>query len=213
MTALDLSAYLGIVAVLLTTANICLGLLIAVRYSPVRLWPHRRINIFMIHTWTAYALLASILLHPIILLFVKLPRWRFVDIALPLWSPVQPFENTVGAVALYLVVVVLLTSYFRLRIGRPRWKRFHYLVYAAGLCIFLHGILADPTLKGNRLDLLDGEKLILEACMLVAVMMTAWAWRYRLGKRAAERQSKANHSRDLASVNQRSNAAPTSVEF
>ena len=49
MTALDLSADVGLLAVFLATANICLGLLIAVRYSPRRLWPHRRINIFAIH--------------------------------------------------------------------------------------------------------------------------------------------------------------------
>ena len=45
MTALDFSADMGLLAVFLRTTNICLGQLIAVRYSPLRLWPHRRINI------------------------------------------------------------------------------------------------------------------------------------------------------------------------
>src|SRR5580704_17684608 len=66
MTALDLSADVGLLAVFLSTANICLGLLIAVRYSPWRLWPHRRINIFAVHNWTAYFLMASVLTHPFI---------------------------------------------------------------------------------------------------------------------------------------------------
>src|ERR1700693_2159615 len=114
MTALDLSAGLGLGGVFLATANICLGLLIAVRYSPRRLWPHRRINIFALHNWTAYVLMASVLTHPIILLFSTKPRWSWLDLAFPVWSPVQPLENTVGAVGAYLLVVVLLTSYFRL---------------------------------------------------------------------------------------------------
>ena len=39
MTVLDLCAYLGLAAVGTATANMVLGLLIALRYSPVRLWP------------------------------------------------------------------------------------------------------------------------------------------------------------------------------
>jgi hypothetical protein len=49
MTILDLCAYLGLAAVGTATANMVLGLLIALRYSPVRLWPHRRLNIFRLH--------------------------------------------------------------------------------------------------------------------------------------------------------------------
>lgn len=114
MTAIDLSADLGLVAVFLATVNFCLGLLIAARYSPWRRWPHRRFNIFQLHNCTAYVLVASIVLHPIILLFSAETHWRLVDVVLPVWSPVQPVENKVGAVSMYLVLVVVLTSYFRL---------------------------------------------------------------------------------------------------
>jgi len=92
MTALELAADVGLLAVVLATANICLGLLITVRYSPWRLWPHRRINIFAIHTWTACFLMTSLLIHPVILLFSTRTHWRLLDLALPLWSPVpRPF--------------------------------------------------------------------------------------------------------------------------
>ncbi len=187
MTILDLSADVGLLAVVLATANICVGLLIAVRYSPWRLWPHRRINIFAIHKWTACLLLASVLIHPVILLFWRIARWRLVDIVLPVRSPVQPLENTIGAIGLYLIVVVLLTSYFRLRIGRRRWKLFHYLVYAAAVCIFIHGFLADPQLKGMAIDPLDGEKVLVESCLLIVALATAWSRRYRLGRDRRER--------------------------
>ena len=201
MTALDLSADVGLLAVFLSTANICLGLLIAVRYSPWRLWPHRRINIFAVHNWTAYFLMASVLTHPFILLFSTRSHWRLLDLALPVWSPVQPIENTIGAVSLYLLVVVVLTSYFRVRIGRHRWKLFHYLVYVAGICTFIHGILADPDLKGNPIDPLDGEKLFVELCLFVVVLSTVWAWRYRLRKDREERALKIGRYRGFEDVN------------
>jgi predicted ferric reductase len=190
MTALDLSAEVGLLAVFLATANICLGQLIAVRYSPWRLWPRRRINIFAVHNWTAYVLMTSVLTHPLILLFSTQTRWRLLDLALPAWSPVQPIENTVGAVSVYLIAIVILTSYFRLRLGRRQWKLFHYLVYVAGVCTFIHGILADPDLKGHAIDPLDGEKLFVELCLLVVVLTTVWAWRYRLRKDREERALK-----------------------
>jgi predicted ferric reductase len=106
MTALDFSADIGLLAVFLGTTNICLGQLIAVRYSPWRLWPHRRINIFVVHNWTAYLLITSVLIHPLILLFSTNSRWRLLDVALPVRSPVQPIENTIGAVSVYLIGVV-----------------------------------------------------------------------------------------------------------
>jgi predicted ferric reductase len=179
MTALDLSADAGLIAIFLATANLCLGLLIAVRYSPRRSWPHRRLDIFALHNRTAYLLLASILIHPVILLFSCSVRWRLLDIALPAWSPVQPLETSFGAAGLYLIVVVVVTSYFRVGLGRRRWKQFHYLVYAAAVCVFLHGILADPRLQGMAIDPFDGEKLFVESCLLFTMLAAAWAWRHR----------------------------------
>jgi predicted ferric reductase len=188
MTAIDLSADVGLASVFLATVNLCLGLLIAARYSPWRSWPHRRFNIFALHNWTAYAVVASIVLHPLILLWPSVtPRWRVIDVLFPVRSPMQPFENTIGAAGLYLVLLVVLTSYFRLRLGRRRWKLFHYLVYAAGICIFIHAILTDPELKGHPIDPLDGEKVFVEACFVVVVLATILAWRTRIRKDRRER--------------------------
>lgn len=201
MTAIDLSADLGLLAVFLATINLCLGLLIAARYSPWRYWPHRRFNLFAVHNCTAYLLVAAIALHPIILLFSTVTRWRLMDVVFPLWSPVQPIENTIGAVSLYLVLVVVLTSYFRLRLGRQRWKLFHYLVYAAGVCAFIHGILVDPKLKGNPIDPFDGEKLFVELCLVVVMLTAIWAWRSRLRRDRHERRYMLGRYRALGDGN------------
>jgi predicted ferric reductase len=182
MTAVDLCAYVGLLAVFLATVNICIGLLIAVRYSPLRFWPHRRMNIFALHRSTGYLLLTSILVHPVILLFPSRNRFRVRDILFPIHSPVQPFENTIGAVGLYLIVIVILTSYCRLDLGRPLWKAFHYLVYVASIFVFVHSILTDPELRGVAIDPFDGEKIFVEVCLLVVLTTSLYAWRYRVRK-------------------------------
>jgi predicted ferric reductase len=93
MTILDVCAYLGLAAVGTATINMLLGLLIALRYSPVRLWPHRRINIFRLHNWTAYLVLVLILVHPAVLLLRRSTRFGWSDLVLPIHSPVQPTLN------------------------------------------------------------------------------------------------------------------------
>src|SRR5882762_11167065 len=86
-----------------------LGLLIALRYSPVRLWPHRRINIFQLHNWTAYLVLLLIVLHPAVLLLRSSTQFGWRDVLLPINSPVQPRLNTVGAASLYMLLIVIFT--------------------------------------------------------------------------------------------------------
>ena len=187
MTAIDLSADVALAALALTTANFCLGLLMAARYSPIRQWPYRQINIFALHNWTAYLVLVSIVLHPVILLLSTKIHWRLLDITLPLWSPVQPTANTMGAISAYLVLVVIVTSYFRRELGRARWRALHYLVYAAGTCIFIHAFLVDPKLKGSAFDPLDGEKFFIECCLLILCVASGWAWTHRIKKIRRER--------------------------
>lgn len=167
MTILDLCAYLGLGAVGAATLNLLLGLLMALRYSPVRSWPHRRLNIFALHQWTAYLTVALTLAHPAVLLFQHAPRFRVIDLLFPIHSPLQPKINLAGAAALYLVLLILLTSLLRQRIGRPLWRRLHYLAFPAAALIFFHSIFTDPLLKDGKPDLLDGGKVFIEVSFLV----------------------------------------------
>src|ERR1700688_5089220 len=118
MSLLDVCAYLGLAAVGTATLNMLLGLLIALRYSPVRLWPHRHINIFRLHNWTAYIVLLLIVLHPVVLLLRASTHFGWRDVLLPIDSPVQPRLNTVGALGLYGLLIVIVTSIFRLHMAR-----------------------------------------------------------------------------------------------
>ena len=58
----------------------------------------------------------------------------------------------------------------------------------------------DCNLKGNAIDLLDGEKLFVESCLLVVVLATVWAWRYRLRKDREERAAGIGRYRVLESA-------------
>src|ERR1700710_3031477 len=150
------------------TAQILMGLLLSVGYNPIRQWPRQRwIKLFTFHNWLGYLGLATALVHPLILIASSEAGFRLFDVLVPIWSPTQPIPNTLGAIALYLVAFVVLTSYFRRMFGRHRWKQLHYTAYAAAAVFCLHGVWADPELHNRAPDFIDGEKVYVEACALL----------------------------------------------
>jgi sulfoxide reductase heme-binding subunit YedZ len=182
-TAIDVSSVVGLVAVGMFTAQILLGLLVSVGYNPLRQWPRRRLKLFTLHNWLGYIGLATAFTHPLILLLSSTAAFRLFDIVVPIWSPTQPVENTLGAIAFYLVAFVVLTSYFRRVFGRHRWKRLHYTAYAAAAVFYLHGTLADPLLQNRPVDFIDAEKIYVEVCGLLVLSATSWRIAKRRGPR------------------------------
>src|SRR5690349_3845897 len=185
MSALELSSDVGIVAVFVLTFNILLGLLMGVKYNPWRSWPHRRINYFRIHNWTGYVALSLSLLHVILLLLSSEAKFRVVDVLYPMVGPKQPVINTLGAAALYVLLVVVTTSYYRAEIGHDRWRLIHYGTYLTAALFFVHGIWSDPSLKDHPIDYLDAEKVAIELSLLVIVVASFFRWRWALRRRSS----------------------------
>ena len=164
----------GVVAVVVLSLNILMGLLLSTRYNPVRSWPHRRIPLFDLHNWTGYLAIAVVLLHPALLLFQDVVKFSVVDVLLPVDSPRQPVVNTIGAVAAYAILFVVVTSALRRAIGIRRWKVVHYASYLALPAFLVHGVFTNPNLDGQAADLTDGVKFIVYACTVAVVGAIVW---------------------------------------
>lgn len=173
MDAIELSNYAGLVAIGLLTVNVLIGLLLTTHYNPVRHWPHRRINTVKIHNVTGWLALGMALIHPALLLLPSRVPFTMIDLIYPMNAPKQPWINTSGAVAVYLLAFVLVTSYYRFEIGRRWWKRLHFTTYALFPLYAVHSILTDPALRDRSIDYLDGEKLYIELCVLGVVLAIA----------------------------------------
>jgi DMSO/TMAO reductase YedYZ heme-binding membrane subunit len=136
--------------------------------------------------------LVAVLAHPALLLLAPKEGFGVVDLLYPVNAPRQPWINTLGAAALYLLVVVVATSIFRFEIGRKIWKPIHFSAYAAALLFFVHGFLTDPQLKDRPVDPVDAEKAFVELCFLLVLAATIVRIRYGLrrpSKRKAPRSA------------------------
>ena len=184
-SAIDVSSVVGLVAVGMFTAQILLGLLVSTGYNPTRQWPRRRVKLFTLHNWLGYTALATASVHALTLLFAPNKAggrlFRLFDILVPIWSPIQPLPNTLGAIAFYLVSFVVLTSYFRQAFGHHNWKLLHYAAYAAASVFYTHGVLADPLSQNRPVDWIDAEKVYVEGC--AALVLGATMWRVKTGGR------------------------------
>lgn len=189
MSAVDFSGTIALGAVGLLTLNLLLGLLLSVGYNPTRQWPRQRVKLFTFHNWTGYVAFAAVAIHAGALLFSTEPRFRPADVLAPIHSPVQPMSNTLGAAGFYLVAIVVASSLKRVRssLGRHRWKAIHYTTYAAAAVFFIHGVIADPQVKGRPIDFIDAEKVYVELCGLAVLAAIVWRFRHRRAIRRAAR--------------------------
>jgi sulfoxide reductase heme-binding subunit YedZ len=182
---LDWSSTLGLIATAVLSFNLLLGILLSTAYRRSPLWKRmppfiRVISLDDLHNWTAYIALALALAHPVVLLGDKSLRYRVSDIVLPVSAPHQPLWTLLGSLALYAVILVIVTTQkaVKRRLGFRVWKNIHLISYGTALLFVIHGIFMDPELKDRPVDWLDGEKLISEICAIVLVAATIVRWRH-----------------------------------
>ena|ERR1700761_4010152 len=187
---LDLSSTLGLVATGVLTFNLLLGILLSTAYRRSVLWKRlpgwvRKISIDRLHNWTAYVALALALTHPILLLPDTALHYRVIDILVPTGAPHQPFWTLLGSLALYAVILVIITTQrsIKSRLGFRLWKNIHLISYITALLFVVHGIVMDPELKDRPIDWLDGEKLVSEGCALVLIIAVVIRYRWHLRHR------------------------------
>src|SRR5258706_975491 len=142
----------------------------------------RPFNYSRLHTLSGYLAFSLAVVQSIVLLFDKTAKFRVIDLLYPVHSPSQPLENSIGAIALYVVAIVVVTSYLRIRLGRRLWKSFHFTIYIAAAALFWHSLFTDPALKNSPVDWFDGGKLFVESCLAIIVILGALRYRHSLNK-------------------------------
>ena len=127
----------GLVTLLMLTASVLLGLLVAGRFSSQR-WP--RFLTQGLHRNTSLLVLVFLVLHvgtTVLDTYTSIPlSAAFVPFA----SAYKTGWLSLGAVALDLLVALVVTSLVRDRLGYRTWRRLHWLAYACWPVAVAHGL-------------------------------------------------------------------------
>ena len=128
----------GVVALVLVSSSVGLGLATAARLFP----PSMRRAVLSLHQQTALAALASIVAHGVLLLPDRWLHPGAVGIAVPLAIGYRPLATGLGILAGYLAALLGLSFYARRRIGPRLWRRLHMATLAVYLMALAHVLTA-----------------------------------------------------------------------
>jgi hypothetical protein len=127
----------GVVALVLLTAVLVLGVLGTIRWRSER-WPrflvaglHRNLTLFAI---------AFVVVHVVTTVADGYAPISLVDAVVPFLSPYRPIWLGLGALAFDLLLALTLTSLLRARVGLRMWRAVHWLAYAAWPLALVHGL-------------------------------------------------------------------------
>lgn len=158
----------GIVALVLLTVSVVLGILGAVRFSAGSRWP--RFAIDRLHRDASLLVIVLIVLHVITSVLDGFAPISLIDGIIPFRSPYRPLWLGFGALSFDVLIALVVTSLMRRRLGYRSWRAVHWLAYASWPVAVLHGL-------GTGSDVKAAWSLILTLACLAAVL---WALAVRL---------------------------------
>jgi methionine sulfoxide reductase heme-binding subunit len=151
----------GVVALLLMTAVLLLGLLIS-RQGKLPGLP--RFAVTGLHRNLSLLAVVFVALHVLTAVtdgYVDIP---LISAVVPLVSPYERLWLALGAVSLDLALAVIVTSLVRGRLGRKAWKAVHWLAYVSWPVAWLHSYGAAADLRhGWLFALAIGDLLLVVA--------------------------------------------------
>ena len=107
------------------------------RWRPFLVHPYA---VAELHDYTALLGLLAALVHPALLLLDAFMPFTVRQLLVPGAAPYRPLPVALGTVALYVWVVVYLTSLARRHLSQPLWHGLHLLAYPLFLLATIHGI-------------------------------------------------------------------------
>jgi hypothetical protein len=156
----------GLVAYLLATASVVLGLLLSLGVRSQR-WPRFVTN--ELHRFLSVLTLIFVAVHTLAVLIDPFTAFTPAELLVPLVAHYRPLWIAMGIVSGYLAIAVWASEYVRGRIGYAWWRRFHYLSFGVFVLGALHGL-------GTGSDTREWWALALYGATIAAVLVLV-GWR------------------------------------
>ncbi|MFY9775298.1 MAG: ferric reductase-like transmembrane domain-containing protein [Trebonia sp.] len=172
----------GVVALLLLTAVLLLGLLVT---RQGRLPGLPRFAVTGLHRNLSLIAVVFVAVHVLTAVadgYVNIPLTAAI---VPLVSPYERLWLGLGAVSLDIMIAVIVTSLLRRHLGRRLWRGVHLLAYVSWPVAWLHSITSSTDIRHGALFL-----LALASAVLVVI---AVGWRLAAAARDLPRAERVGH--------------------
>jgi methionine sulfoxide reductase heme-binding subunit len=163
----------GIVALVLLSASMVLGIATTQRISSVR-WP--RFAVSELHRRISLVAMVFVALHVLTTVLDTYVPIGLAAAVVPFVSGYRPLWVGLGTVAFDLMLAVAVTSMLRSRIPAPSWRAVHWLAYASWPIATIHSLMVGT-------DTAQRWVLIVVA-LCIATVVGAGLWRLVVAPRA-----------------------------
>jgi hypothetical protein len=127
----------GVVALLLLTVSLCLGIGTTLRWGSARV---PRFAVAGLHRSITLLAIVFVALHVVTTLLDSFAPIRWSDAFVPFVSAYRPVWLGLGAVAFDLLLALVLTSLLRARLGYRLWRATHWFAYASWPLALVHSL-------------------------------------------------------------------------
>ncbi len=177
----------GVVALLLLTATVVLGIAGTARFESAR-WP--RVMTAGLHRNLSLLAAAFVAVHVLTTVLDPFAPIGWTAAVVPFSASYRPLWLGLGAVAFDLLLAVLVTSLLRARLGYRAWRSVHWLAYGSWPVALWHGL-------GSGTDTRLTWLVALDAGCVAAVAAALW-WRISLLPDASQRMAAGSASVAMA---------------
>lgn len=170
----------GLVALVLLTLSMVLGIVTSVRWSSQR-WP--RFALQLVHRNVSLLVVVFIALHVSTVVVDGFAPIGWKDAVIPFTSGYRAIWLGLGAIALDIVLALTITSLVRHRIGHRTWRAIHWLAYLCWPLTVVHGLASGTDAK---LGFVVVTNVVCVGAVIIAVWWRIAAdWPDELGARVA----------------------------
>jgi DMSO/TMAO reductase YedYZ heme-binding membrane subunit len=132
-----LTSCTGIVALVLVTASVIIGILASLRTGGSRT---PRFVVAGLHRNVSLMTVAFIVVHVATTIMDAYAPIRVVDAVVPFISAYRPIWLGLGALAFDIILALVITSLVRVRIGLKTWRGIHWFAYACFPIALVHSL-------------------------------------------------------------------------
>ena len=185
----------GVVAYLLVSASVALGLTLAGKERFDR-WP--RFAVEDVHRFAGVLAGVFIGLHVLLLWVDSQAHLGMRNFFVPFTSSYRPFWTGLGVVATELLLAVAISNHYRKRISYSLWRRLHFLNFAVWIGATAHGLGAGSDSRSTAFVLMYAG-----ASAVIGVLALRRYWRRPSVRAVRDHASR----REVATVSARSDPA------